>query len=69
MVVWSISASAAAAARAGSIPASLVVCCLGADLPAAWLRGLGVVLRELRGEPLRRLRAGRGTCDSRGHGN
>ncbi len=35
-----------------SVPASVVVCCLGAELPARWLRGLGVELRELRGEPL-----------------
>jgi thioredoxin reductase/NAD-dependent dihydropyrimidine dehydrogenase PreA subunit len=34
------------------LAASLVVCCLGADLPSQWLRGLGVELRELRGEPL-----------------
>lgn len=34
------------------IPASLVACCLGADLPAQWLRSLGIELRELRGEPL-----------------
>jgi thioredoxin reductase len=36
----------------GTLPAELVVCCLGAELPARWLRGLGVELRELRGEPL-----------------
>src|SRR5205807_7683687 len=35
-----------------AIDASLVVCCLGADLPSRWLRGLGVELRELRGEAL-----------------
>jgi thioredoxin reductase (NADPH) len=35
-----------------SIPASLVVCCLGAELPSRWLRGLSIELRELRGEPL-----------------
>jgi thioredoxin reductase len=35
-----------------AVPASLVVCCLGAELPSQWLRGLGVALRELRGEPL-----------------
>jgi thioredoxin reductase (NADPH) len=34
------------------VTASLVVCCLGADLPSRWLRGLGIELRELRGEPL-----------------
>jgi thioredoxin reductase len=34
------------------IAASLVVCCLGAELPSQWLRGLGIELRELRGEPL-----------------
>jgi thioredoxin reductase (NADPH) len=42
-----------AAGRPVSVPASLVVCCLGADLPSRWLRGVGVALRELRGEPLR----------------
>ena len=42
----------------GTLPADLVVCCLGAELPARWLRGMGVELRELRGEPLTR-RAGR----------
>lgn len=35
-----------------AIAASLIVCCLGADLPSRWLRGLGITLRELRGEPL-----------------
>jgi len=35
-----------------AVRASLIVCCLGADLPSRWLRGLGVALRELRGEPL-----------------
>jgi len=35
-----------------AIAASLVVCCLGAELPSRWLRGLGIALRELRGEPL-----------------
>ncbi|MEZ4363013.1 MAG: NAD(P)-binding domain-containing protein [Kofleriaceae bacterium] len=35
-----------------AVPASLVVCCLGAELPSSWLRGLGVGLRALRGEPL-----------------
>lgn len=34
------------------LAADLVVCCLGAELPSAWLRALGVGLRELRGEPL-----------------
>jgi thioredoxin reductase len=34
------------------LPAALVVCCLGAELPSRWLRGLGIELRELRGEPL-----------------
>jgi thioredoxin reductase (NADPH) len=34
------------------VGASLVVCCLGAELPSRWLRGLGIALRELRGEPL-----------------
>lgn len=34
------------------LPADLVVCCLGSELPSAWLRGLGLGLRELRGEPL-----------------
>lgn len=38
--------------RATTVPASLVVCCLGAQLPSQWLRGVGVALRELRGEPL-----------------
>ena len=40
------------AARPTTIEASRVVCCLGADLPSQWLRGLGVALRELRGQPL-----------------
>ncbi|HEX4422145.1 MAG TPA: NAD(P)-binding domain-containing protein [Kofleriaceae bacterium] len=35
-----------------SVAASLVVCCLGAELPSSWLRGVGIELRELRGEPL-----------------
>ena len=35
-----------------TVAASLVVCCLGAELPSRWLRGLGLSLRELRGEPL-----------------
>jgi len=35
-----------------AVAAGLVVCCLGADLPSRWLRGLGIALRELRGEPL-----------------
>lgn len=35
------------------LTASLVVCCLGSELPSRWLRGLGVGVRELRGEPLR----------------
>jgi thioredoxin reductase/Pyruvate/2-oxoacid:ferredoxin oxidoreductase delta subunit len=35
-----------------ALPASLVVCCLGAELPSQWLRGIGIELRELRGEPL-----------------
>lgn len=34
------------------LAADLVVCCLGAELPSAWLRALGIGLRELRGEPL-----------------
>ncbi|CAN5428188.1 hypothetical protein BH11MYX1_BH11MYX1_41570 [soil metagenome] len=34
------------------IVASRVFCALGAELPAAWLRGIGIELRELRGEPL-----------------
>lgn len=34
------------------VPAALVACCLGAELPSRWLRGLGLALRELRGEPL-----------------
>lgn len=37
---------------ASTVAASLIVCCLGAELPAPWLRGLGIELRELRGEPL-----------------
>ncbi|TMQ10299.1 MAG: FAD-binding protein [Deltaproteobacteria bacterium] len=37
---------------AAGVSASLVVCCLGAELPSRWLRGLGIELRELRGEPL-----------------
>lgn len=36
----------------GAVPASLIVCCLGAELPSQWLRGVGIALRELRGEPL-----------------
>jgi thioredoxin reductase (NADPH) len=35
-----------------AVPAALVVCCLGAELPSRWLRGLGIELRELRGQPL-----------------
>jgi thioredoxin reductase (NADPH) len=35
-----------------TVPASLIVCCMGAELPSRWLRGLGVALRELRGQPL-----------------
>jgi len=35
-----------------AIAASLVVCCLGAELPSRWLRGMRIALRELRGEPL-----------------
>jgi thioredoxin reductase (NADPH) len=38
------------------VPSSLVVCCLGAELPSPWLRSLGVSLRELRGEPVPRAR-------------
>lgn len=34
------------------IAAAHVICALGAELPAAWLRGIGIELRELRGEPL-----------------
>lgn len=34
------------------IVASRVICALGAELPAEWLRGIGIELRELRGEPL-----------------
>jgi thioredoxin reductase/NAD-dependent dihydropyrimidine dehydrogenase PreA subunit len=42
-------------ARARATPlAKLVVCCLGAELPSAWLRELGISLHELRGEPLTR---------------
>ena len=40
--------------RRSEIAASLVVGCLGAELPARWLRGMGVALRELRGEPIAR---------------
>jgi thioredoxin reductase (NADPH) len=40
------------AAEPNALAASLVVCCLGAELPSDWLRGLGIQLRELRGEPL-----------------
>ena len=36
----------------GTVAASLIVCCLGAELPSRWLRGLGIALRELRGEPI-----------------
>jgi thioredoxin reductase (NADPH) len=32
--------------------ASLVVCCLGAELPGAWLRALGIGLREARGDAI-----------------
>ena len=35
-----------------AVAATRVVCCLGAELPSRWLRGLGIELRELRGEPL-----------------
>jgi len=42
--------------RSFAVPASLVVTCLGAELPSRWLRGLGVSLRELRGEALPRAR-------------
>jgi thioredoxin reductase len=35
-----------------AVTPSLIVCCLGADLPSRWLRGLGIALRELRGESL-----------------
>jgi thioredoxin reductase (NADPH) len=35
-----------------AVAASLVVCCLGAELPSRWLRELRIELRELRGEPL-----------------
>lgn len=35
-----------------AIASSLVVCCLGSELPAPWLRTLGVGIRQLRGEPL-----------------
>ena len=38
--------------RVGSVPASLVVCCLGAELPARWLHGQGIALRQVRGERL-----------------
>jgi thioredoxin reductase len=41
-----------ASGRPGSVPASLVVCCLGAELPARWLHGQGIVLRQVRGERL-----------------
>lgn len=41
-----------------TVPASLIVCCLGAELPSRWLRGLGIALRELRGEPLHAAEAG-----------
>jgi thioredoxin reductase len=52
----------AAAGRPYAVPASLVACCLGADLPSRWLRGLGIALRELRGESnLWRARARRGS--------
>jgi len=40
------------AGRLRTIPASLVVCCLGAELPGPWLRALGIGLREARGEPI-----------------
>ena len=42
------------AGRKLALAASLVVCCIGAELPAAWLRELGIGLRELRGEPIGR---------------
>lgn len=41
-----------------AIPATLVACCLGSDLPVPWLRRLGVAIRELRGEPVRLLDRG-----------
>ncbi len=37
-----------------SSTASLVVCCLGAELPGPWLRALGIGLREARGVALAR---------------
>jgi thioredoxin reductase/Pyruvate/2-oxoacid:ferredoxin oxidoreductase delta subunit len=43
-----------AAGNRVSLPVSLVVCCLGAELPSAWLRELGIGLRQLRGEPIAR---------------
>jgi thioredoxin reductase/Pyruvate/2-oxoacid:ferredoxin oxidoreductase delta subunit len=43
-----------AAGNRVALPISLVVCCLGAELPTAWLRELGIGLRQLRGEPIAR---------------
>jgi len=40
------------AGRPSTVAASHVVCCLGAELSGPWLSGLGIALRELRGEPL-----------------
>lgn len=40
-------------ARRHAIESSLVVCCLGSELPTPWLRRLGIGIRELRGEAIR----------------
>lgn len=38
--------------RTTTIASSLVACCLGSELPAPWLRKLGIGIRELRGEAI-----------------
>jgi thioredoxin reductase/Pyruvate/2-oxoacid:ferredoxin oxidoreductase delta subunit len=43
-----------AAGNRVALSVALVVCCLGAELPSAWLGELGIGLRQLRGEPIAR---------------
>lgn len=38
--------------HAQTVPAHVVACCLGSELPTQWLKGLGLELRQMRGEPL-----------------
>jgi len=38
------------------VAATVVVCCIGAELPGRWLRGLGIALRAVRGAPVVRAR-------------